>query len=109
MEKMLSETRLKRTHFVRAFLLVAVAVSAFWMGLNDASAACPYNYDSSLSWFEGTICHDDPDCADIDAPCWVEACSSDCTDGETWGYFGYQEYGCDRNCDSWLTYCAECN
>ena len=46
MEKMLSETRLKRTHFVRAFLLVAVAASAFWLGLNSASASCGYDYNA---------------------------------------------------------------
>ena len=103
-----SASKVQSSYGVRALLLVAVAIGASWLGLNSATAACPYSYDGGLPWYDGTICYDDPDCADVGGePCWVEACSSDCTDGQTWGFSGYQEYGCDENCD-YLEYCATC-
>lgn len=96
---------------LRAFLLIAVAIGAFWLGLNDASASCGYDYNAGYPWFVSTQCWYDIDCDDLSGEtCWEEDCQSACVDGQTWGYIYTQRYGCDDNCGLyWLQNCDECN
>ena len=65
MEKMLRETHLKYPHALRILLMIAVAIGTFWLGLNNASASCGYDYNAGYPWFVSTQCWYDVTCDDL--------------------------------------------
>ena len=110
MAKMPSETRLNLSRSAGVFLMIAVAVGAFWMGLSEAQA-CQYSYSGNYHWYDGTMCWASTDCDDVGGfYCWIETCYKKCVDGQKSGGYKHHSYGCDDNCNNPLMQqCVTCD